>query len=401
MFYKNPEEIKKTKMSKGDCEPPTLVSDEKEEPQTRVVGLSERAVGLSERVVGISEKVVGISEKVVGISERVVGISERVVGISERVVGLSERVKRLPKADYLIQDVQLSCSEWGSVTGDRTNLVTVGCIISDPLDDHHTLKYSVSPLSSPLSSPLLTLREFVKTKKIVSLEFIVHILTSSASGLRTLHFNKIRHGSLSPDSILIQDTKVMIDDGIEHFCRLTHAKRTSDTPLLLNHGYFSPEEFFVSKPRSFATDMYAFGSLMYFLLSDGEDPWSEESVFSVQRKVITEKLTPLVHKTLSLVPMPQTLFRLMVQCFSFDPEHRPSASVAFSLLSSLSLTISATDLDYISGEVESNKTKALCLEETQRAEYYNKMRSLNTESNWWETIKRCFHSALSSCFNPS
>jgi serine/threonine protein kinase len=306
------------------------------------------------------------------------------------------RFKLLPKADYLIQDVQLSCSEWSSMTGDKTNLVSTPVISSNELDDHHLLKYATV-------EPLNTLRESMKIERNRSLESIVRILTSSLSALQTLHQNKIRHGSFGPDSILlsfdplrVNPLRVQLDDGIEYFCRLSHNNRKSETPLM-KWNLFSPEEFFVSKPRSFATDMYAFGCLMYFLLTDGEDPWSEESVFTVQNKVVIHKMNPLVSKTLSLVPMPETLFRLMVQCLSYEPEHRPSATQALSVLSSLPLTVLSLDLDYISDQVEKYKLRATALEDSQRAEYYTKMQSLNADGSWFSHFKQCFYSALFSC----
>lgn len=302
------------------------------------------------------------------------------------------RLKMLPKADYLIQDLQLSLNEWSSMTGDRGNLVTFGSLETDPSDQNYVLKYD--------SPSFITLQEMMsmKREKSISLEDVYRILSSVMNGLKTIHENQVRHGSLTPETIIVEPNKVVVDDGIELLCKVMHNKRKSDLkPTPKTHHYMSPEEFFVSKPLTKATDIYHFGLLMYFLLTDGENPWSEESIFSVQNKVTTLKLTPLVNKNLSMIPMPETLFRLMVQCLSYEPEHRPSASVILTVLTSLPLTILSLDMDYVSGEVETNKKRASVIEEAQRTEYYNKMQNLNAEPSWFESLKQCVYSALFSC----
>ncbi|KAL7517125.1 hypothetical protein ACHAWX_002076 [Stephanocyclus meneghinianus] len=105
--------------------------------------------------------------------------------------------------------------------------------------------------------------------------------------------------------------------------------------------YRSPEEYMDCADQNDSIDIYSLGGIFFFLLSDGLDPYYQvNSIESVVKKVIAGQLPRLPRleeyekfgfKTVAVVkeranhPAFLALQRIMMQCWSYKPEERPSS----------------------------------------------------------------------------
>jgi serine/threonine protein kinase len=131
-------------------------------------------------------------------------------------------------------------------------------------------------------------------------------------------------------------------------CRLLRRSQKNETcPFRIcgikhkGSTYRSPEEYMDCADQNDAIDIYSLGGVFFFLLSDGLDPYYQISTMdSVVEKVIAgqlPRLPPLQEyeefgvKTVAAVkeranhPAFLALQRIMMQCWSYKPEERPSS----------------------------------------------------------------------------
>jgi serine/threonine protein kinase len=164
----------------------------------------------------------------------------------------------------------------------------------------------------------------------INLKQILKIVLDVSNGLQYLHEMQIIHRDLKPENILVAKdlTHAYISDfgisiKIDTENRITKIGEIIGTP-----GYLSPEQ--VSNMKlTFATDIYALGTIIYELLA-GERPFNDPETYILFNKIATETAPSIqIHQP----ALPKTLVELINGMLSISPESRPSISSIINVLS--------------------------------------------------------------------
>lgn len=114
-----------------------------------------------------------------------------------------------------------------------------------------------------------------------------------ADGLAYIHQQGEIHRDIKPSNILIKDEVAKVADfGISRFINRDTTTITTTTDSFTSWGYTAPELYEDGNFRDglFSIDIFAFGSLAYFVFSDGSNP----AFFSY--KQVTSDLLPIFSK---------------------------------------------------------------------------------------------------------
>ena len=118
----------------------------------------------------------------------------------------------------------------------------------------------------------VTLRNYMKEKKIFAEEEVLRITRQICLGLTNLHKNKVVHHNLKPDNILIhKNEKVKIADFGIMKAFDTQSDFIPGFPVKTAY-YFSPEHFGLEEDVSYYSDIYSIGVMLFEMLS-GELPY--------------------------------------------------------------------------------------------------------------------------------
>jgi len=133
-----------------------------------------------------------------------------------------------------------------------------------------------------------------------------------------IHSRKIIHRDLKPENIHVdsEGKARLMDFGIAKAegVQLTRAGYTLGTP------YYMPPEQVLGKPLSPQADVYAFGIMLYELLT-GVRPIMSGSVDQIFRAILTQ---PLDLEPLRALNLPQPLNLLIERCTAKEAERRPA-----------------------------------------------------------------------------
>ena len=203
------------------------------------------------------------------------------------------------------------------------------------------------------------------------------ILIGIARGMMLLHKNNTIHRDLKPDNILLDDNlhPLITDFGLSKIC---------DTISTISHSiscgtsvYMAPEVIAGRKYNGKA-DVYSFGILMYEVITDLE-PYPlfqrrkiDNFAFSV--KVIQENYRPEF-----TIPVKGSLKKLIEQCWSGDPNDRPTFEEIFKKLA-YNIEDSIYDISSQDDEDDDDVNK-FYLEGVDADEIMNYVDDLNENSN--------------------
>lgn len=140
-----------------------------------------------------------------------------------------------------------------------------------------------------------------------------------ASGLAAIHGKNLVHRDLSTNNIMVLDTGILkiLDLGLARdITSLSTA--TAETFLAGTIPFISPEQV-DGKPSQFASDIFAFGVMMYEVLT-GSNPFEAEHYMSVLYNIVHRAPSPLESY---VTDPPEGLAILLVQCLEKRPEDRP------------------------------------------------------------------------------
>lgn len=110
-----------------------------------------------------------------------------------------------------------------------------------------------------------------------------------ANGIDYAHSMGIVHRDIKPDNILITKENIpkITDFGI---ARILDTSSTQDSAIIGSPSYMSPEQI-LGGPINGATDIFAFGVIIYYLLT-GEKPFSASTPHAVTYKILNEEPKP-------------------------------------------------------------------------------------------------------------
>ena len=162
-----------------------------------------------------------------------------------------------------------------------------------------------------------SLRDAIRNGRLGDLRSRLKIALAIAGAVDHIHTRKIIHRDLKPDNIHInsEGKALLMDFGIAKAegVQLTKVGFTLGTP------YYMPPEQVLGKPLTPQADVYAFGILLYEMLT-GIRPVEEGSVDQIFRTILNE---PLNLEPLKALNPPQALISLIERCSAKHPDRRP------------------------------------------------------------------------------
>ncbi len=163
-----------------------------------------------------------------------------------------------------------------------------------------------------------SLRDAIRDGHLGGLGRRLKIAVDVARAVDHIHSRKIIHRDLKPENIHVdaEGKARLLDFGIakEEGVKLTRSGYTLGTP------YYMPPEQVLGKPLTPQADVYAFGIMLYEMLT-GTRPVKEGSVEQIFQAILTD---PLDMEPLTALQLPDPLFRLVDRCTQKQAESRPS-----------------------------------------------------------------------------
>ena len=157
------------------------------------------------------------------------------------------------------------------------------------------------------------LEDIIQCEKL-SNEKTVFIIYQIAEGMRFAHSKKIIHRNLKPTNILFTEKTNEFTVKITDFGTpdLLSIEEQLSSCISISQKFMAPELFDEEKNYTEKVDVYSFGVLVYYILSEGKLPKIKLLDFlSGKKPQIPSNFTPLAKE-------------LINACWSFQPENRPS-----------------------------------------------------------------------------
>jgi serine/threonine-protein kinase len=162
-----------------------------------------------------------------------------------------------------------------------------------------------------------SLRDAIRNNHLGDLRSRLKIALAIAGAVDHIHTRKIIHRDLKPDNIHInaEGKALLMDFGIAKAegVQLTKVGFTLGTP------YYMPPEQVLGKPLTPQADVYAFGILLYELVT-GIRPVKDGSVDQIFQAILTD---PLDMEPLKALNPPQALTSLIERCTAKHADRRP------------------------------------------------------------------------------
>ena len=173
----------------------------------------------------------------------------------------------------------------------------------------------------------ITLSTYIENKGSVPLDEALALARQMAEGLNAAHRAGVIHQDFNASNVIIEDAgfshsarAVITDFGLAHNVRDAErgSGRNVGTP-----AYMAPEQI-EGAPISVATDVYAFGVVLYELIT-GHWPYNALSVEELQRKKLSQ--APIAPS--KYVPdLPIRVERAILRCLAKKPEERFGTTLA-------------------------------------------------------------------------
>ncbi|KAG8898358.1 hypothetical protein FRB99_007491 [Tulasnella sp. 403] len=159
----------------------------------------------------------------------------------------------------------------------------------------------------------------------------VHFLRQTAEALAYLHRKGVVHGDIKAENVLLSDQKSA------KLCDFKMARTATDVTVAGFKGnsslQFQAPELWMGVPRSPESDVYAFGMLIYQVLT-GKHPFEHLTTHaSILNTVMNQKGRPKTD--LSRTPAGEDcapLWRIAEKCWNSDPKARPTMEQVTELL---------------------------------------------------------------------
>ncbi len=248
---------------------------------------------------------------------------------------------------------------------------------------------------TPFSTPYLVmeylscmpLSEILREESPLAVERAGNILVQIAEGLAHAHERGIVHRDLKPANVLIvnsgsKDFVKIVDLGIAKLLtssantltQLTQTGEVFGSPL-----YMSPEQC-LGKPQDHRTDIYAFGCLMYQILT-GRPPFVRSSALAVINSHMNEAPSSFADadEELKMTPELKEMERLSLWCLEKDAAKRPQSMGE--VISSLSGKTPAT-------RVVRSSQKDIPGETSRRATAASQVKQVNQSAAKLETVQQ-------------
>lgn len=160
---------------------------------------------------------------------------------------------------------------------------------------------------------------------------VVHILKQICASLAEAHGAGVVHRDIKPANLLLcerggrSDVVKVVDFGLVHGFAPESATPGSEVRAVGTPLHMSPESILSPKSIGPRSDIYAVGTVAYFLLS-GANAFEADTVEKIFEGHLSLKPTPLAERTGGTVP--PALDALVLACLAKDPADRPASAKA-------------------------------------------------------------------------
>jgi hypothetical protein len=177
-------------------------------------------------------------------------------------------------------------------------------------------------------------------------ETVVPAFHQLASGVRALHRAGLLHRDLKPNNVLVANQRVVVlDFGLVRELDTHAPSLTEDGAIAGTPAYMAPEQA-LGKPLAEASDWYAFGAMLYEVLT-GELPIGGAVYELIRNKLERDPLPPE-----ALNPdVPAQLSALCMALLARDPAARPSGAEVVSRLEPVRRPAVLQSQAMVSGEI--------------------------------------------------
>lgn len=236
------------------------------------------------------------------------------------------------------------------------------------------LPYLVSP-----HIPLRSLRTRVAKNGALDTLTVGRYLDQMATALEYAHEHAVLHGSLSVDSVFIRldGHLVVADIGVKSLLDLNTQDTTRNQFLEWSEGY-APEQL-LGKPTSPATDVYALGVVVYYLLR-GSSVFEGNTLDEIAQQHLYASPPPLVQQHGDL---PAGLYTILARALAKDPAqrfHQPGALA--NAYNSVMVPTNRTRLPFVVSEAPAIQAQSPYASGTPTADMsYNDRARSNNRSN--------------------
>ncbi len=181
------------------------------------------------------------------------------------------------------------------------------------------------------SRPGPSLRDVLRRQRSLSLPEALEIGRGIADALRFAHEHGVVHGDVRPKRIWMSGrTPVVSGFGVVEALSGDPLQRRSTIVALGSPVYQSPEQLLDGAGADVASDVYAFGSVVYELLT-GEPPFGARAGVSVVRRKMSEDPVPVRELRPSV---PHEIEQLVMRCLARVPGDRDSRVPAIPITAS-------------------------------------------------------------------
>lgn len=146
-----------------------------------------------------------------------------------------------------------------------------------------------------------------------------------AKGMKYLHESKIIHRDLKTQNVLLDEKKlpVICDFGTSRYLNLSGKSKPVLTGLCGTPNYMAPE-FIKNESYDQSVDVYSYGMILWEMITK-ETPYCGKDPPQVIYMILSNQLLEIPPET------PEPLKKLILNCWSIDPTHRPPFSTIVKL----------------------------------------------------------------------
>ncbi|QRV98042.1 receptor tyrosine-protein kinase erbB-4 [Ceratobasidium sp. AG-Ba] len=155
----------------------------------------------------------------------------------------------------------------------------------------------------------------------------LHLCLQVASALEYIHSREIVHGDIKPENILMYDynTPLLTDFGNAKFPCDPTLRFTATSSSSSTLRYTAPEILKGDSIHTKEADVYAYGMTAFEVLT-GEVPFADKSSLATVFPVVMGKTPDRKKLLLDNSALSDRLWGLLMRCWAYEPEVRPSAA---------------------------------------------------------------------------